>query len=33
VFRREPGGWKVLHWHASSPPQTPQAPAAPPPTR
>lgn len=23
VFRRDPGGWKVIHWHASSPPQAP----------
>jgi ketosteroid isomerase-like protein len=23
VFRRDPGGWKVMHWHASSPPQAP----------
>lgn len=23
VFRRDPGGWKVIHWHASSPPPAP----------
>lgn len=23
VFRRDPGGWKVVHWHASSAPQAP----------
>ena len=23
VFRKEQGGWKVVHWHASSPPQAP----------
>ncbi len=23
VFRREPGGWKVVHWHASPAPQAP----------
>ena len=23
VFRRDPGGWKVIHWHASSAPPAP----------
>lgn len=23
VFRRDPGGWKVVHWHASSAPPAP----------